>query len=293
MKAKVAILIVIILLAIGVSNCDWVGLDDDKNPSIKVTLDRVGVYDNGEGGLRDFLDPAGEIYLYIAVEDGTSAKPEPRRLPTRDYYKLETNAITDVGLEVFRTQEVGDYLRIFVTGWECDGGDFEKAVSEAVGTALVGVATGGSGFLASSLFGGLLGGLLGSDDDPMGDYEQIWGPESNWGIGQHQVDRDNIRLWFTIADLKHQPREPTYEDGAEAGKKWCTTFMTTADSAQSWLLEYPTFDAWLSDYPAFASAYSDMSKVRSSSAPPLALNATESYIRGFYDTLTACARGKQ
>ncbi|RLC71731.1 MAG: hypothetical protein DRI26_04490 [Chloroflexi bacterium] len=181
------------------------------NPPIKVTLRKVGVYENGEAPLREVLDPKGEIYLYVVVEDGKAQEPKPLRVPYQDYYHLKDNEITDVDMEVFYTQEVGNYLHVFVSAWENDGGGFEQLVQRAIGTAIIETATGGTGIgaLFGDVLGNLVGKFLGSEDDHIGDYEQVWYPGKCWGAGEHCVERGNLRLWFDISSPAFTKAAPT------------------------------------------------------------------------------------
>ena len=47
--------------------------------------------------------------------------------------------------------------------------------------------------------GDLIGGVIGSEDDHLGTYEQVWYADDLWGAGMYQnVAREDLRIWFTI-----------------------------------------------------------------------------------------------
>lgn len=168
------------------------------NPPITITLDKVGVYDDGESWLRG---RAGEQYLYLIVVDGNMK--QELRIPAQGHFHLDDNEVVPVRLPIFSTPEVGDYLRLFVIGWEDDGGGFEQLIYEAIGVVAIEALTGGATMGIEGLFAGALGELIGSffhaQDDHLGTFEQIWYANDSWGIGRHiDVSRDNLRLWFTI-----------------------------------------------------------------------------------------------
>lgn len=174
------------------------GEEGTGNPPIEITLDGVGVYETGEHWLRG----APEQYVRIVVTDGITTYE--RRIPSEGYYlSLEYGDVTDIGTRIFSTEEVGDYLRLFVIAYEVDNSDFERFVTQALGTAVLGSLTGGAGMGIEGLFGpylgDLIGGLIGSEDDHLGTYEQVWFASDQWGVGRYQdIASDNLRLWFTI-----------------------------------------------------------------------------------------------
>lgn len=169
------------------------------NPAIRVMLDRIGVYYDHDPFLRE----AGEIYLGIVVTDGM--KVEELKLPTQvgEYYILNDNETQSLGVQVFSTNEVADYLRICVIAYEADGGDFEQLVYQALVMAAEEYITGGTGINIFGIFGVKLGELIGTffgeEDDFVGSYEQVWYQSSFWGIGSYSdVACEDLRLWFTI-----------------------------------------------------------------------------------------------
>jgi len=169
------------------------------NPAIRVILDRIGVYYDHDPFLRE----AGEIYLGIVVTDGM--KVEELKLPTQvgEYYILNDNETQSLGVQVFSTNEVADYLRVCVIAYEADGGDFEQLVYQALGMAAEEYITGGTGISIFGIFGVNLGELIGTffgeEDDFVGSYEQVWYQSSFWGIGSYSdVPCEDLRLWFTI-----------------------------------------------------------------------------------------------
>lgn len=167
------------------------------NPPITITLDKVGVYDDGESWLRG---KEGEQYLYVVVIDGKTK--QELRVPAQGHFHLDDNEVVPVGLKIFHTSEVGDYLRFFVVAYEDDGGGFEPLVYEAIALASIEALTGGTGIggLFAGVLGGLIGSFFGAEDDYLGTFERIWYADSSWGAGQYSdIARDDLRLWFTIA----------------------------------------------------------------------------------------------
>jgi len=126
------------------------------------------------------------------------------RLPAQEYFHLEQDDIVSVGSTIFHTSEVGEYIRLFFTGWEADGGSDEAIIYKAIGIAAIGALTSGIAVPIASLFSGAIedaiGTLFFAEDDPLGNYEQIWYSNELWGVGEYNdVGADNLRLWFTIS----------------------------------------------------------------------------------------------
>ncbi len=175
------------------------------NPPITVRLDRIGVYDNREDWTRG---KDGEVYVGIIVTDGNTIVEE--RFPEQEgqHYKLEKNETVDIGTIIFSVDEVGDYIRIAAIGYEDDGGQGEMLLYQALGAAGEAYISGGARTLLEMTdfrLGNLLAKLFGAEDDWLGSYENAWGSDNNWGIGQYTdiVLRDErgvdcLRLWFTI-----------------------------------------------------------------------------------------------
>jgi hypothetical protein len=177
------------------------------NPPIKVVLDRIGVLDNGESGIRDPFGTAnGEVQVGIIVTDGKSTVKKV--FPPQGYYELKENTTVDVGATVFETAEVGDSLRITATAFENDGGLGEQVLYEALEFA-VKMYIGPGASLALTLSGidlsEEIGGLFGEESDWLGTYDKQWLPADDWGIGQY-IDvqcpigdgKIGLRLWFTV-----------------------------------------------------------------------------------------------
>lgn len=175
------------------------------NPPAIVRLDGIGVYDNGEDFLRDI--DGGEIYLGMIVTDGE--RVVKTRLPTQEgqfFYLYDEDTIV-VGTTIFSTNEVGDYLRIAVVGYESDGGTGERFIYDVLGDAAESYLTGGAtSLLGIDLgFGDIIGAIFGAEDDWLGSFERAWYPEDNWGTGTYtdiccyeQDGTPGLRLWFTI-----------------------------------------------------------------------------------------------
>lgn len=174
------------------------------NPPITVTLDRIGVYHNGEHWLRG----VGEVYVGIIVTDGNTIIE--KRFPAKEgqFYLLYENEIVDVGTTIFSVDEVGDYLRIAAIGYEDDGGLGEMLIFQALALAGELYLSGGASTLLEMTdfsLGNLLAKIFGAEDDWLGSYENSWRFDNNWGIGKYTdiacEEEDGtlgLRLWFTI-----------------------------------------------------------------------------------------------
>lgn len=174
------------------------------NPPITVTLNRIGVYHNGEHWLRG----VGEIYVGIIVTDGNTIIE--KRFPAKEgqFYLLYENEIVDVGTTIFSVDEVGDYLRIAAIGYEDDGGLGEMLIFQALALAGDLYLSGGASTLLEMTdfsLGNLLAKIFGAEDDWLGSYENNWDFDNNWGIGKYTdiacEEKDGtlgLRLWFTI-----------------------------------------------------------------------------------------------
>jgi len=174
------------------------------NPLLRVTLDRIGVYDNRENWLRG----DGDVYVLIGVSDGVTSTRF--RLPEEpETYKLDKNETEYIGATIFYTPEVGDYLSIAIIGYERDGEGFERFAYQALGMALESYTVGGIGAGLLETYdlslGDILASFFGAEDDWLGSYERSWNKSSNWGTGTYSdiVCYDErgeacLRLWFTV-----------------------------------------------------------------------------------------------
>ena len=177
-----------------------------RNPGITVTLDEIGVRFDHDPWTRG----PGEIYLGLVVTDGV--KTEEWEIPQQTEgipeYILNDNEAVSVGVQIFSTEEVGDYLRIFVIAYESDGSDFEMLVYQALGVAAGTWMAGEVGMDLLGVFGVSLGDLIGSffgaEDDFVGSYEGLWDKSSWWGAHEDMktsylsAGSDDLSLCFTI-----------------------------------------------------------------------------------------------
>lgn len=206
-KVAPIILSLILTIAVGLGACTSKSPPGPPpNPPITVTLDKIGVYDNREDWTRG---TDGEVYLYIVISDGKRTT-EQVRFPQQEgqHFKLAKNETVDIGAIIFSVDEVGDFLMVSVIGYEDDGGGFEPLVYKALGAAGLAYMTGGSGSfleLFEYSLGGLIGTLLGAEDDFLGSYERTWSQANNWGVGKYvdipledEREIQCLRLWFTI-----------------------------------------------------------------------------------------------
>jgi hypothetical protein len=178
------------------------------NPSLKVVLDRIGVRDNGESGVRDLFGTGnGEVQVGLVVSDGK--KTVKLVLPDQGYYELKEDGTVDIGSVVFQTDEVGDYLRIMATAYENDGGLGEQVLYEALEYAVKQYFKSRDSFLQYVVPGldlsEIMGGLFGQESDWLGTYSAEWLPSDNWGTGTYaDVEcpigdgKIGLRLWFRV-----------------------------------------------------------------------------------------------
>lgn len=177
-----------------------------RNPGITVTLNEIGVYFDHDPGPRG----RGEIYLGVVVTDGVKTErwEIPQQIEGIPHYSLNDNEAVSVGVQIFSTKEVGDYLRIFVIAYESDGGDFEMLVYQALGVAASTWMAGEVGMDLLGVFGVSLGELIGSffgtEDDFVGSYERSWDKTSWWGAHEEMktsylnAGSEDLSLCFTI-----------------------------------------------------------------------------------------------
>jgi hypothetical protein len=175
-----------------------------RNPPLTIRLDTIGVYDNRESMLRG----AGDIYVLIGIADGSVSRD--LKLPSEQgqTYTLDKNQAIALGETIYSTNEVSDNLQLIFIGYESDGGAFEQLAYEALGLAVDYYTGGVAGGLSEAFdisLTDIIGGLLGEEDDFLGQYELKCNRDNNWGIGQYndivlQDERgvDCLRLWFTI-----------------------------------------------------------------------------------------------
>ncbi len=182
-----------------------------RTPGLPITvrLDRIGVYDNREDLSRG---ADGEVYVGIIVTDGDTIVE--KRFPEQEgqFYKLKKNETVDIGTIIFSTEKIGDYVRIAVISYEDDGGQGEMLLYQALaaaGKAYISRKTSTLLDMTDPSLGNLIAKLFGAKDDWLGSYENAWGSDSKWGIGQYAdiVLRDErgvdcLRVWFTIESPK-------------------------------------------------------------------------------------------
>ncbi len=177
-----------------------------KNPPIRIWIGKIGVEDNGEDIYRELFDKSGEIFLGVAITDGKTTVQ--RRLPTRDYYHLADNEVTDVEILVFITGEIGEYLSLDIIGFENDGGLGDELLSQALNMAFMASMGNLSSLILTAAgvdFTDTFKEIIGFEDDYLGEYQFEWSITENWGVGKYidvqcKKEEGNIglRLWFTI-----------------------------------------------------------------------------------------------
>jgi hypothetical protein len=159
------------------------------NPPITVTIDKIGVFDNGESSLRD--RDGGEVYVHVVVSNRETTIEQ--RIPSQEesYLYLEDDELNDIGMTVFSTDSVDDSLAIGIVGFESDGGGLLEVFNFNLG--------------------GLVGQFLGEEDDCLGSYENTWDSNDNWGVGSYsdvtcyeEYGTPGLRIWFTIENPMEQ-----------------------------------------------------------------------------------------
>ena len=174
------------------------------NPPIVVWIDQIGVHDNGEEFLRDF--DGGEISVGVIVTDGKTTTKI--RLPNEGFYHLRKDEITSVKLQVFSTEEVGEYLRVAAIGYEDDGGSGEQLMYKLMDIATKSYIGGPTSILLTLSgidFTSIFSEIFGAEDDWLGTYVSEWASDHNWGVDRYiDVNCKNkdgnvgLRLWFRI-----------------------------------------------------------------------------------------------
>lgn len=176
------------------------------NPPITVWIDKIGVHENGEEGelLREL--GRGEVYAGVIVTDNKTAIKT--NLPDKGHYSLNRDEVTLVGVKVFDTKEVGEYLRIAVVSYEDDGGFGEQVIFKALDMATKSYIGGPTSILlalAGVDFTKIFADIFGAEDDWLGTYVSEWTSTSNWGVGNYvdvrckKADGDiGLRLWFRV-----------------------------------------------------------------------------------------------
>jgi hypothetical protein len=174
-----------------------------KNPPLNLIIEKVGVHNNGESGLRG---KTGEVNLGIDIYDGTTVTQ--KRLPGTDYYHLKVDETTDINQLIFSTAEAGDTLRISIIGYENDGGDGEQFIYDLTAAVATSYITGPVGVflkLTNVDLSTVISKLFGGQNDWLGTYTADFSTANNWGVGEYSsiecLDKDQevgLILWFKI-----------------------------------------------------------------------------------------------
>lgn len=184
------------------------------NPPIQIWLEQIGVHECGEEGesFRELWDimrqqpVTGEIQVGFVATDGKRTLQTP--IPNKDYIELKQDDVVSVTRLLFETKEVGDYLRLFATAYEQDGGFKEDVIYKVLDIATgsyIGTPTSILLTLSGVDFSKIYADIFGAEDDWLGSYVYEWNSSNNWGIGEYtdvECKRDNgnvgLRLWFRV-----------------------------------------------------------------------------------------------
>jgi hypothetical protein len=175
-----------------------------KNPAIAIYIDKIGVHQNGESGVRDV--DGGEVSAGLVISDGKTTTST--RLPLSDYYKLKNDQVIDVGLQVFSTDSVAQYLRMTVIGYENDGGSGEQMIYSIMDKVVKSYINGPASALldlSGASFTNAFGSIFGADNDWLGTVTYDWNASQNFGVGQYiDIGANNkdglpsLRIWFKV-----------------------------------------------------------------------------------------------
>lgn len=178
-----------------------------KNPPIMLRLDKIGVSNVGESFLRRLIDKDGEVFIGVVISDGQTKVT--KRLPVEGHYNLSENSVLDIGLLLFSSQEIGEYLNIDIIGFESDGGIGEEILIKALDTGVklyIGTLASIMVKMAGINFTGTVEKVVGFGDDYLGEYIEEWNQTNYWGVGSYQDigckigdGSIGLRLWFTIS----------------------------------------------------------------------------------------------
>lgn len=180
-----------------------------KNPPLNVTIDYIGVKLDHDP--TNWIQGAGDIKLMVLITDGEQSFEEI--LPgAGQSYSMNDYETKQIGERVFHTAAAGDNLKISIIAYE-DDPQISAIISSALTVLgpIVGVPYVGdiSSFLTTyeSVAGKP---LFENDDDYVGYYDNYWGSDESWGIGQHNaVGKDDFRVWLSIwSDREPAPVSP-------------------------------------------------------------------------------------
>ncbi|MCK4354660.1 MAG: hypothetical protein KAW83_05340 [Dehalococcoidia bacterium] len=177
-------------------------------PPLNVTIDYIGVkldHDPLE------VQGPGDICLVIVITDGEHSIEEI--LPPGEgnaFYLNDYETIT-LNQRIFHTASAGDYLKISILAYEDDPegliSDFLQVGLPILGVIMGNPDIGGLSTVLSQYEENTGKPLFENKDDYVGYYEEFWGSDESWGIGQHNaVGRDDFRVWLSVwSDSQPQP----------------------------------------------------------------------------------------
>lgn len=179
-----------------------------EKPSIplNVRIDYTGVID-AKGGNDYGENPSkGEIQLVIVISDG---KNEPQRwyVPKQTQKGLEgfkegiqDYSVKKIDQEIYHTASAGDYLKLSIMVYDIDSN--ENLLTDAAMLEVLGQM---AGVPEVGVIKQLVALLPEKDNDLVGEYEETWYPDEDYGIGQHHVAKcldgsanENFFVWFSV-----------------------------------------------------------------------------------------------
>jgi len=204
--------------ASGTSPTMTITMDSDKSvtayftysppPStpLNVRIDYIGVKD--AKGHNDYgEDPSkGEIQLVIVITDGINKSQEyyiPQVTPKGlEGFKegIEDYSVKEINQKIYHTASAGDYLRLSIMAYDIDSND--NLMTDAAIVRLLSEIAGVPE--AGEIMEKLVSSLPEKDNDLLGEYEETWYPDENYGIGQYNAScldgsaNPNFFVWFSI-----------------------------------------------------------------------------------------------
>jgi len=243
------------------------------SPPLNVNIDYIGVkFDHDP-------DPAlqgpGDICLVIVIADGEQSVEEILPPGEGNAFYLNDYETMALNQRVFHTASAGNYLKVSILAYDDDP---EGAISDILQVALPMLGAimgnpdiGGLSTMLSQYEEQTGEPLFENKDDYVGYYEEFWGYDESWGIGQHNaVGRDDFRVWLSIwSDSQPQPiPKPTLvpdvaiqsvgmPSQVEVGKRYTTTITlrnTESHSVSVTLKEHSSVTGDVSSQPVVVPA---------------------------------------
>jgi len=179
------------------------------SPPLNVNIDYIGVkFDHDP---EPAFQGPGDICLVIVITDGEHSVEEILPPGEGNAFYLNDYETMALNQRVFHTASAGNYLKVSILAYDDDP---EGAITDILQVALPILGAimgspdiGGFSTMLSQYEEQTGEPLFENKDDYVGYYEEFWGYDESWGIGQHNaVGRDDFRVWLSIwSDSQPQP----------------------------------------------------------------------------------------